>query len=151
MRSSVSAAVLIPLHLSSLQFHLYVAQSRAGTNVYKRIKRTVHFTFAPLFSSLFFLHSPLCPFLSSSVGFAAGPMKWLLWDSSKRCRVKVIGEFRTGQRCSKCLHLFPPASTGPTGSDCARSNTAGDSSPPTSDLVEPRRKRGEEYPADLSA
>jgi hypothetical protein len=46
-------------------------------------------------------------FLSSSVGFAAGPVKLLLWEISKRCRVKVIDEFRTSQLCSRCHHSFP--------------------------------------------
>jgi transposase len=46
--------------------------------------------------------------LSSSVGFATGPVILLLWEISKRCRVvKLIDKFRTSQRCSRYFHAFP--------------------------------------------
>ena len=36
----------------------------------------------------------------------AGPVKQLMWELRKRCRVKIIDEFRTSKICSKCEGLF---------------------------------------------
>ena len=36
----------------------------------------------------------------------AGPVKQLMWELRKRCRVKMIDEFRTSKICSKCEGLF---------------------------------------------
>jgi hypothetical protein len=45
-------------------------------------------------------------FSSSSKGHAPGPVKQLLWELRKRCRVRTVDEYRTSKTCSLCNEMF---------------------------------------------
>jgi hypothetical protein len=45
-------------------------------------------------------------FSSTSRGHASGPVKQLLWELRKRCRVRIVDEYRTSKICSLCNERF---------------------------------------------
>ena len=45
-------------------------------------------------------------FSSTSRDHASGPVKQLLWELRKRCRVRIVDEYRTSKICSLCNKRF---------------------------------------------